>query len=343
MATAKKQPSGAFRVRVFFTDVNGIRHQKSITGATKKEAEYLGSAWKMEHANKSVNDITLRDAFSEYINARNKILSPTTLRSYTKISKRQFQGIIHAKLADITSETVQKAVNIEAASLAPKTVSCAFGLLKSVLKTYRPELNLNVKLPQKQKKDIYIPKTEEIKKILEAVKETPLELPTALAVTLGLRESEITGLTWSKIDFENNCIYIDEILVKDINNNTIRKAPKTTSSIRALSMSEHLKDLIVKEKKKSTSERVTELSNAAIYCRFSKLLKRLDIPHFRFHDLRHYNASLMLSLGIPNKYAQERMGHATDNMLKNVYQHLLDEKKLEVNNIMNASIDNILQ
>ena len=47
------------------------------------------------------------------------------------------------------------------------------------------------------------------------------------------------------------------------------------------------------------------------------------------HDLRHYYASVLLALNIPNKYAQRRMGHATDGMLKKVYQHLMDEKITE--------------
>ena len=35
----------------------------------------------------------------------------------------------------------------------------------------------------------------------------------------------------------------------------------------------------------------------------------------------------MLSLGVPDKYAMQRMGHATTNMLKTVYQHLINEKE----------------
>ena len=34
-------------------------------------------------------------------------------------------------------------------------------------------------------------------------------------------------------------------------------------------------------------------------------------------------------LNVPNKYAQKRMGHATDNMLKNVYQHTMRSKEDE--------------
>lgn len=51
----------------------------------------------------------------------------------------------------------------------------------------------------------------------------------------------------------------------------------------------------------------------------------------------------MLSLNIPNKYAQARMGHATDNMLKNVYQHLMSEKEKEVNENVNKYFDDLFK
>ena len=38
----------------------------------------------------------------------------------------------------------------------------------------------------------------------------------------------------------------------------------------------------------------------------------------------------MLALNVPNKYAQERMGHASDNMLKTVYQHTMTAEAIAV-------------
>ena len=42
------------------------------------------------------------------------------------------------------------------------------------------------------------------------------------------------------------------------------------------------------------------------------------------------NASVMLRLNVPDKYAMERMGHSTNNMLKNVYQHTMNDKAVAV-------------
>ncbi|MDD3394861.1 MAG: site-specific integrase, partial [Anaerotignum sp.] len=52
----------------------------------------------------------------------------------------------------------------------------------------------------------------------------------------------------------------------------------------------------------------------------------------------HYYASMMLANNVPDKYALKRMGHATDNMLKRVYQHTMKEKDNEIND----TIDNYL-
>lgn len=43
----------------------------------------------------------------------------------------------------------------------------------------------------------------------------------------------------------------------------------------------------------------------------------------------------MLLLNVPDKYAQERIGHATNNMLKDVYRHTFDKKHLEIAAVMN--------
>ena len=56
----------------------------------------------------------------------------------------------------------------------------------------------------------------------------------------------------------------------------------------------------------------------------------------RFHDLRHYNASIMLALNVPDKYAMERMGYSTPATLKKVYQHTMTGKRAEVNDMING-------
>ena len=57
--------------------------------------------------------------------------------------------------------------------------------------------------------------------------------------------------------------------------------------------------------------------------------------------LRHYNASIMLALNVPDKYAMERMGYSTPATLKKVYQHTMDGKRAEVNGAINTHMDKL--
>ena len=72
-------------------------------------------------------------------------------------------------------------------------------------------------------------------KLLQVCKGTSLELPIYLASGLGLRISEVLGLTWENIDFIENTITINKITVRD-NNSVILKSPKTENSERTISL-----------------------------------------------------------------------------------------------------------
>lgn len=79
----------------------------------------------------------------------------------------------------------------------------------------------------------------------------------------------------------------------------------------------------VSEKWKGISGRITKLTPDNITTKFSRLLKSSGITHFRFHDLRHYSASIQHALGIPDAYIMSRGGWGNDGVLKNVYRHAL--------------------
>jgi len=76
-------------------------------------------------------------------------------------------------------------------------------------------------------------------------------------------------------------------------------------------------------------------------------LKRLSIPHFRFHDLRHYSASIMHAIGIPDQYIMQRGGWSSDGVLKSIYRNTMDDyaKKFssQINDYFKNATQNITQ
>ena len=77
---------------------------------------------------------------------------------------------------------------------------------------------------------------------------------------------------------------------------------------------------------------------AYISHKFSKMLKQYNLPHIRFHELRHSCASILISLGFTLKDIQEWLGHADIKVTANIYSHL-DIKRKTV--IAQAMTDNL--
>lgn len=75
--------------------------------------------------------------------------------------------------------------------------------------------------------------------------------------------------------------------------------------------------------------------------RFQRAIQFSGLPHFRFHDLRHYSASFMHAIGIPDSYIMERGGWQTDNVMKTVYRHTLNDRVKEMNRKVNAEFNTL--
>lgn len=315
--TAKKLPSGRWRAQVM---VGGQR--KSIVADTEKEAiaeaMAVKAGLKAAQSEPKASRLTVGEAIDNFIESKDAVLSPATIRGYKKIRKNDFQELMSVKLSLLTQEAVQKAVNKMAKEKSPKSVKNAHGLLTATLSVYRPDLMLRTTLPQKQKYEAKIPELDEVRQIIEAAKGKEIEIPILLAVWMGLRESEIRGLTWDCID--GDMIHIKQAIV-DGENGPAEKGTKTYSGDRWLRMPDYVKQAIESQPRKG--EHIVRLSGRAIYMRFSRLCAKLGLPHYRFHDLRHAAASIAMSIGVPNTYTQKRMGHKTDNMLKTVYLHTI--------------------
>lgn len=321
-------PSGAWRCQVM---VGGVR--QSVTGETPEEAHAKALALRegLVQKTKPVERLTVGEAIDRYIESKNSVLSPSTIRGYKKIRANYFQDIMGVPISGITREKVQLAVNKMAKENSPKSVRNAHGLLSATLAAYRPDFVLRTTLPQKEKYEAQIPTEEEIEKLLEVSHGTEMELPILLALWLGLRESEIRGLTWDCVS--GNVLHVQQAIV-DGEDGPILKGTKTYSGNRKIKLPKYIQELIAKQPR--TDEYIVHLSGQAIYKRFVNMCQKAGLPHFRFHDLRHANASVMLALNIPDKYAMERMGHATNNMLKTVYQHTMQEKQEAVSEIVDS-------
>lgn len=176
------------------------------------------------------------------------------------------------------------------------------------------------------------------------------ELALMITIELGLRRGEVAGLEWENIDFENNIIKIENNLIYT-NTSVELGTPKTLESQRSIYVSDELlqrlkdhKEIQDANKEKYEALYETNIFNSRIRnfiftwesgkyihpnyftLKFSRLSKDAGInKKVRFHDLRHTNATLLLSQGVDFKIIQTRLGHSDIGTTLNIYSHVTTE------------------
>jgi integrase len=314
-------PSGKWRCQVM---VAGRR--ESVVADTPKEAHARALALRagLIESTKPRSALTLREAIDRYIESKDSVLSPATVAGYKRIRDNALPDLMGKNLHSMTQEDIQKSINKMAKTKSPKTVRNAHGLLSAVMDAYRPQFSLKTTLPQKQKYEVSIPDEDDIKALMAAAEGTPFELPLLLAMWLGLRASEIRGLTWDCV--KDDRIHIKSAIVEGEDGPCV-KGTKSFAGDRWLLLPGRIQELLAQQPK--TDEYIIHLTGQAMYKRFSRLCEKAGVRHYRFHDLRHTAASVAMMLGVPNTYNQRRMGHKTDNMLKTTYLHTIRPKEEE--------------
>ena len=341
MASAKKLPSGSWRVNLYIGKTpDGKRQYKSFTAETKKEAEFLAAQYNQNHIDVNRSELPLRDAVERYIKSKENVLSPSTVRGYNNILKNHIPALMAVKIRDLNAEMVQEEFNRFAKDHSPKTCRNTHGLIASVLSIERPDIVLRTTLPQKKKRDIYVPDEKEIDQIHQLIKGNVMELPFVLAAECGLRASEVAALRVSSI-FPDH-IEIKQAMVPDKNNKPALKDPKSISGYRNIPISKELSDFIIEHS--SGGEFVCNLSSNNISTNWNRFKENNNLnDDLVFHALRHHFASRCLLLGMPQKYIAELMGHADTTMIEKVYQHVFPSAMEEYANKLREQSKKFIQ
>ena len=205
---ATKTASGGWRIQL---RIDG----KSIPvhADTKTECEILAMQIKSgEKRAPERSALTLTQAIDRYIDERSNVLSPSTIMGYRTVQRTRFQTLMSRKCNSITVYDVRAAVNQEALSVSAKTLKNAYGLICSVLQDNGVDVR-GVRLPQQVKKEHAFLDGEQICRLIDAARGTPIELPVTMQLWLGLRRSEVLALHWEDFDFTKKTVHIQRAKV----------------------------------------------------------------------------------------------------------------------------------
>ena len=181
------------------------------------------------------------------------------------------------------------------------------------------------------------------------------ELPVNLCAVYGFRRSEVLGLKWEHIDFENRTITVTETLQQGVNGDYV-DTPKTNSSYRTLPMTDSVYKLLKGQKHRQ--ERLQGALGAGyiqndyvctwpdgnvispnyLTRTFHNVIVKSSLPNIRLHDLRHSAASNLLNMGFSIVQVQQWLGHGSASTTLNFYAHVDKNSKLDMAAAMERAI-----
>ena len=304
----KKLPSGNYNARVEIPAADGKRRWKSITAPDRATVRKLASEY--EQKAKHGAPLTLSEALTRYLNAKKAVLSPYTVKGYQNIIDKIEGTSLGEICADMSRPDAQKIMTTFSESkLSQKTIKNRMGLISAAVRFAGYNMP-PVTYPQKKKVETHIPTEAEMQSVMAAAAGTDLEIPIALGM-MGLRRGEICALQLS--DLDGNTLHVHASAV-DIAGKVTVKAPKTYDSDRYVQIPEPIAQKIQEQ------GYVTKLTPEQLSYHFISFLKKQDVQHFRFHDLRHFFASYCHNvLKMSDAQIQRLGGWKTDHVMKRVY------------------------
>ena len=180
---------------------------------------------------------------------------------------------------------------------------------------------------------------KQLKALFTALDDDPLLPLVKITALYGLRRSELLGLQWDSINFEAQTMTIrhtvskvTEVVAKDKTKNASsrRTFPLTPEALDIFRTAKNLEEQnrVAFGREYQDNSYVFKWADGHTYSpdyvshRFNDLLKKHNLPHIRFHELRHSCASMLISMGWTLKDVQEWLGHSDIQMTANIYSHL---------------------
>jgi integrase len=315
-----------------------------------------------------------RVTLGEYLNAwldgyARSHVAPTTFERYQQIVEQHLVPALgHLALPKVSPAAI-KAYYAEAqqsgrkagkGGLSSTTVLQHHRVLREALQhaVHENLLAVNpagrVRPPKRQRREMRALDEHQALALIEHARETRLYVPVLLATLTGMRRGEILAVRWSDVDLEASTLTVRRSL-EETRAGLRFKEPKSRSAIRTLDLPPLLVDALRSHRAQQAKQRLAlgrVWHDEQLVCpaadgspwrpnsltpAFRMLIRRLDLPCVRFHDLRHTHASLLLRQGVHPKIVSERLGHSGVGITLDTYTHLLPGMQREAADRLNAS------
>lgn len=343
-------------------DENGKRIRRQPTFKTKSEAN---KALKEFEANKTKGTLvkpkseTVGEWLTYWLTSiASNSCEESTLYGYKNIVNRHIiPSLGEIPLQKIKPQQIQNyyndKLNDEESPLSENTVRKHHALLKTAFQVAVQQDMLisnpldKVIKPKYIRPEINVYNAEEMKKLFKATEGTRLEVVIWILGMTGIRRSELCGLKWNNIDFNNKIISIKNTRI-NVGTKIIEKnRTKNISSTRKISISDELIDVLNKERQSQSENKellgkhyidndyVIVMENGKPYRPnylselFTKFINNNNLPPITLHGLRHSLASVANNAGINLYEISKILGHSNTSTTSKIYISMFDDTHKE--------------
>lgn len=344
---------GGYQVRYYGPD--GTRRAKTFS--RKREAQAFANTVEADKVRGEWADPKLaKVAFEVYVVSYLATLShlkpSTRLKVEGHLRNYVLPSFAHIQVADIRPAEVRAWVAaLLKHGLSPATVKAIHGTFSRVMNqaildgitARHPSFGLV--LPREGPvEEMHVLEPEQIVSLADSIDPRYRALIFTAAYT-GLRWSELVALRAEHLDLDKGVIYVREALVEV--NGTLHPGATKTGARRTVSLPDFLVDMLAEQLQRYPSSSghvftsaqgqplrrnfyqrhylpalIASSVDAELCLCDSDSCQRRHRPLYRFHDLRHTCASLLIAQGAHPKEIQERLGHSTIRMTLDRYGHL---------------------
>ena len=368
----RKRPDGRWEGRFSkgFDPITGKQVQRSVYGKTQKEVRQKISKITSEIDEKTYVDpcsMTLNEWIDIWLADYTISLKDSTAYNYERAMALHVRPTLgNVRLDKLDGRMIQHLYNTLRKErdgkkpLSAKSIKDIHGMLHCILQQavrlnyIRTNPSENCVPPRVFKKEVKPLTDEQMNKLLRAIQDSRYRIMIIVFMFTGLRESELLGLTWDCVDFDRGSILID----KQLNKSQRKKGgysfnPTKTGKSRLIVPAPYVMDLLREQKALQakwaeeagiawnneynlvfTNELGRYTSFRALYDCFKRIVRALNMPGVRIHDLRHTYAVNSLRAGDDIKTVQENLGHATAAFTLDFYGHCTDEMRIASSNRM---------
>ena len=334
MGNIARRPNGKWRAR--YRDSSGREHSKHF--ARKVDAqrwldEVQAATLTGQYVDPRAGRITLR-AYADQWKLRQVHRATTVDQVDGVLVRHVLPAFGDRSIGSILPSDIQRWVRDLSHTLAPSTVGVAHRILSGIFKSAVADRRIvsnpctGTRLPKVAKRKVQPISTAQLSAIVEHIPERHRALIVVAAGT-GLRQGELFGLTIDRIDFDERRLLVDRQMVNVQGRQPFFAPPKSQASVRLVPLPDSVVDALRTHLLRHPTDSLVfrnahgePLRRSAFWTEWRRATRGAGLPDIRFHELRHYYASLLIRHGESVKTVQARLGHASASETLDTYSHL---------------------